>query len=669
MILDKLILHNFGLYRGKQTFEFTPLSHEKPVVLIGGQNGGGKTTILDAVQLALYGPRAHTSRRDNTGYDSYLRACINRGVTAKDGASVAIQFRYVSEGEQRDYEVRRQWSETKTRIKETVSVYRNGDYQADLSEHWSDIVEEMIPIGISRLFFFDAEQIRFLADDETSHQALGTAVKSLLGLDLAERLVADAMVLETRLTEKLSNADVDPYLRQMQKQLAEKDDEVRSKKQELAPLETTRLRAIETRKKVEEQFAAVGGKHWLEREVRQKELESTKLMEKICRTDLVKLAAGELPFALVSTLVKKVGQRDEAEQHNREATVIQDVLVSRDALVIDAMKANGIDELTLKLLYEIQKADRDSRSKQSDTPPLHGLSESSRTTVRHLQNGALSQRLETASELLKRFETTRKKREQLERSLRMTPDDESIADIFSALKQAIEYESKITSQTRRIEEEVSSLQLQRDDLDKKVASIRRKFVDSEIDCEQTARMIQLSIRTQSTMREFQRKATAQKIDRLSKLVTESFQFLLRKQALVDRVEIDPESFGITLYSSNGEKLSKEQLSEGEKQIFAVSVLWGLAQASPRPLPAIIDTPMARLDMEHRKHIVEHYFPHASHQVIVLSTDAEIDETFYPKLQPFVSHEYHLNYNEGTQATIAEDGYFPAFKRRIVRKSS
>ena len=90
------------------------------------------------------------------------------------------------------------------------------------------------------------------------------------------------------------------------------------------------------------------------------------------------------------------------------------------------------------------------------------------------------------------------------------------------------------------------------------------------------------------------------------------------------------------------------------------MLWGLAKASPRPLPAIIDTPMARLDSEHRGHLIERYFPHASHQVIVLSTDSEVDRSSYKDLLPHVSHSYHLRYDEDEKRTEVEDGYFPAF---------
>ncbi|MFO1003455.1 MAG: hypothetical protein U0936_24245 [Planctomycetaceae bacterium] len=214
---------------------------------------------------------------------------------------------------------------------------------------------------------------------------------------------------------------------------------------------------------------------------------------------------------------------------------------------------------------------------------------------------------------------------------------------------------------------MKSLQLQRDELARKVASIRRKQVDRDIDGEQAARMSEAchsNTGDDAVVPETIDGSENRSIVEVGQRVV--FQFLLRKQAFVDHVEIDPETFGITLFDTLGATVPKDRLSEGEKQIFAISVLWGLAKASPRPLPAIIDTPMARLDSEHRTHLVERYFPNASHQVIILSTDAEVDETYYPKLEPFISHEYHLQYNEKEQLTTAEEGYFPSFRRRKAK---
>jgi DNA sulfur modification protein DndD len=182
-------------------------------------------------------------------------------------------------------------------------------------------------------------------------------------------------------------------------------------------------------------------------------------------------------------------------------------------------------------------------------------------------------------------------------------------------------------------------------------------VDEQIHGEQSARIASLLVRTQEVMSEFLQQATARKIDRLSRLVTESFRFLLRKASLVHRVLIDPRTFAITLFDDDARMIEKQRLSEGEKQIFAISVLWGLSRASARPLPAIIDTPMARLDAKHRQKLVTRYFPHASHQVVILSTDTEIEREYFHQLQPHIARAYHLSYDEKQKMTIAEEGYF------------
>src|SRR5262249_24500421 len=175
--------------------------------------------------------------------------------------------------------------------------------------------------------------------------------------------------------------------------------------------------------------------------------------------------------------------------------------------------------------------------------------------------------------------------------------------------------------------------------------------------EEGGRMARIAGKTQVVMREFLARATERKIDRLSDLITESFRFLLRKQTMVERIHIDSSTFAITLENQAGHALAKERLSEGEKQIFAISVLWGLARASAHPLPAIIDTPMARLDAAHRRHLVERYFPNASHQVLILSTDTEVDRHYYQALEPHIARAYHLCYDEETRATHGEEGYF------------
>ena len=129
MIFEKLALYNFGLYRGEQVLDFRPSPNNDknaPIILFGGINGGGKTTLLDAVKLALYGSRGSYSKRSNVAYNEFLRDCVNRSVPLSTGASVTLAFRITLDGEEHSYEVRRAWYQRGSTLRERVFVSKDG---------------------------------------------------------------------------------------------------------------------------------------------------------------------------------------------------------------------------------------------------------------------------------------------------------------------------------------------------------------------------------------------------------------------------------------------------------------------------------------------------------------------------------------------------------------
>jgi DNA sulfur modification protein DndD len=142
------------------------------------------------------------------------------------------------------------------------------------------------------------------------------------------------------------------------------------------------------------------------------------------------------------------------------------------------------------------------------------------------------------------------------------------------------------------------------------------------------------------------------------LMLDAFRTLLRKSDLIHGLTIDPETFVVTLTGRNNQILPFDRLSAGERQLLATALLWGLARASGRPVPTVIDTPLGRLDSSHRRHLVERYFPMASHQVLLLSTDEEIVGASHRSLAPFVARHYLLAHDEALGHTHIEPGYFP-----------
>ena len=104
-------------------------------------------------------------------------------------------------------------------------------------------------------------------------------------------------------------------------------------------------------------------------------------------------------------------------------------------------------------------------------------------------------------------------------------------------------------------------------------------------------------------------------------------------------------------------LSPRGFRPGNVNYWASPCFGGLAKASGRPLPTAIDAPLGRLDAAHRSYLVERYFPFASHQVLLLSTDEEITGDYLEKLKPWIGRSYQLEFDDDTGSTKILDGYF------------
>lgn len=112
-----------------------------------------------------------------------------------------------------------------------------------------------------------------------------------------------------------------------------------------------------------------------------------------------------------------------------------------------------------------------------------------------------------------------------------------------------------------------------------------------------------------------------------------------------------------LKDAKGRPLEKRVFSAGMKEMYALSLLWALSRASGQELPIVIDTPVARLDTTNRRALFEKYLPYAGHQVVVLSTDHEVDVEWAKRLAPYVSKQYRLDYDASIDSTVIRTGYF------------
>ena len=195
MFFERLVIQNLGIFRGEHALDLTPADPARPVVLLGALNGSGKTTVIEALQLALYGKRAEFGWRGAKatgvkGYQQYLEQVRNRNAKPSEPTVAEVTLR-LADG--RRLRVRRYWSFLKTTPREDVSVFVNGNDAPDLqlSTGWDEEIERILPVRLSELFFFDGEKIEKLADPTKSGEVIKTAIASLMGLDLVDHLVDD----------------------------------------------------------------------------------------------------------------------------------------------------------------------------------------------------------------------------------------------------------------------------------------------------------------------------------------------------------------------------------------------------------------------------------------------------------------------------------------------
>lgn len=661
MKLLELSLFNFCIYRGEQSFNLCPERKNgktRPVILVGGINGGGKTTFFDAILLVLYGARANCSKKkSNQAYHNFLSGCIHRGVDKSDGASISLSFEYAEEGVERIYEIKRIWSETGSKVKETLTVNRDGVKDVWLSKNWNQVVEEIIPLGISQLFFFDAEKIRFIAEDESTSEALGTAIKSLLGLDLAERLIADSKVIEMKLREKEVSTDDAGEVDALKTKLEVATSELTALKQDRSSIQNELERSQLTFEKAEKTFAQGGGEHWAKREEVKSNEQSLEAEKQVAVAGLMDLAFGSLPLTMLSELTDDVKASDDAERVREESMIVGAAIETYNARVVKGLKKKKVPKQTLELLGEIQRNELPTKTDSSDSMIELQLSEQARSQVHQLQGDPGKELANKVKDSINRFEDLQSKLDSVKRSLAATPQEDEIKLLSEGFKLAAKDLGKIEQRANSFDQQIAEKNREQEDLQKQLESKLLKHEAQNVKATDSNRMAALAGRTREAMREFLKRSTAAKIDRLSDYIYESFQYLLRKKSLVENIQIDPESFEITLMSKDGSPIPKQRLSEGEKQIFAISVLWGLARASNRRLPAIIDTPMGRLDSAHRDNLLKRYFPNASHQTVILSTDTEVDERYFNLLEQNVTRAYSLKYNEKKRETKVEEGYF------------
>ena len=652
MIFQELVLENFGPYKERQVFNLRPGDEQETIILFGGMNGGGKTTLMDAIRLALYGHRAPCSTRGNLSYPEFLKQCINRQAQE---AVVELVFQQTlnNEAQPTEFRIHRSWTKQISH-RDTLRILTNGEVATDLAQKWDERIEDLLPLGISRLFLFDGEQVGELADQDTLPQSVTSAIRSLLGLELPDRLSADLDVLTSRKRKALATAQEQAQLEGIKQRLDSQEEERYTTKKKGAAIQQKLEQAEEKLRQAEERFLSEGGKIAAEQTQQEAQLQQAKTASDLHRAALREVAAGVLPLALIQPLLQQAQTQAQQEVRQQQFTVAKALLQERSQNLLKFVKSLDLETKQVKQIQTfLAKQDRevaqstDETWLNADADTLHQLT----NTLEY----ALPQQLQLADAQLKQLQIHQEEIETIERYL--------------ATAAAPEIYIKLVQQVRQAQAEVANLKADReqsqrllDQAEQTISRTRQELTEYgrlAIDQKNDEHTLSAIDKVQATLKVFKQKLKLRKLNQLETLVTECFLYLLHKSNLVHRVQIDTETFSLSLFDYEGQPVPKHRLSAGEKQLLAISLLWGLARASGRQLPVAIDTPLGRLDSSHRSNLVDRYFPEASHQVLLLSTDTEIGKAEVKQLRQTgaIAREYLLRYDSALQQTSVESGYF------------
>lgn len=688
MIFLELVLQNFGPYCGRQVINLSPHSqtdiendhkNSRPIILLGGMNGGGKTTLMDAIRLALYGHRAECSTRGNLSYSDFLTQCVNSHTPPVEKTRIELVFEHIENDLPVQYRIVRTWEKNPKDGKDSLGILGSTEWiESALANIWDEYIENLLPVGISNLFLFDGEQVKELAEQEIPPPVVVDAIRGLLGLELAERLAVDLEILVNRKRKALADTQELANLEEIEQKLKQQQEEYNQETRNLESLQK-KLEIVEkTQQEAFDKFVFEGGKIAGDRADLEKQQSEKTAQAEQTRMAMCELAADILPLALIAESggIKSVGvsptaphlsktealltkslSQAEHEFRRQQAHIARDILLERDQRLLNwitqlAISDEQIDKIKYFLNQENQVLEQETNEHEKswllpDTETLNQLS--------NILNYYLHSTKSAAQEKLNLLKNQEEEIITIERQILTAASPESYQKLVDVLEQA---------QTEVVEAKANCESAKRhlDELSNNIAKTKKyleKYTEQNIDRKNNEHIITASTKVQETLKIFRERLTLRKLNKLELEVTECFRYLLHKSDLVHRVAIDTHTFSLSLYDFHSKPVPKHRLSAGEKQLLAIAFLWGLARVSGRRLPVAIDTPLGRLDSSHRQNLVERYFPCASHQVILLSTDTEIGENQVNKLREneAIAREYLLKYDSSNRQTTIQPGYF------------
>ncbi|HET6385210.1 MAG TPA: DNA sulfur modification protein DndD [Armatimonadota bacterium] len=673
MILRRLTLFNFGTYGGEASFELEPIrtgAYPRPVTLIRGKNGVGKTTIMEAIRLCLHGTAGLGRAVSQAEYQDHLARRIHRPRDpdfAPSAASVQLELDYVRAGRPLHYEVKRSWERRDSKVLEALSIREGGATVSENDKEQAELLlRELVPPGAADVFFFDGEKLEMLAREASAGSMLSGTIRAMLGLNVVERLQNDLNAYALNEARRSGTAAAD-QLSGLMDRAAELEQErerlltARDANRE----EIGRLRSLIADR--EECLAREGHLFALRREDLKATRERLTYQIEGQRRQIQEHCSGLAPFAIAPLVGRRVLERlDKERQYERRETSQKLVRRQRDKL----LSLSADPEFWRELGVDLSRSGREHLIRRFSTfleesvagerisgaSVILNSSEEERHRLHAWITEALGEVPRQFCEAIQRLGQMARELECVEDDLMKAPDEEVLRPRVQELSQLNQELGADLAEEAKMLEDLRRLDFQVDQTNSRLHRVQEEISERD---QANARMSVVA-RTQGLLADYAAELLRIRMLQIERTVVECFNKLCRKDGLLDRARIDPGTFSLTLYRGES-AFERAELSAGEQQLLAIALVWATRIVSGVPMPVILDTPIGRLDTEHRLSMVRTYLPEASHQVIVLATDAEIDRRMLDKLEPYLARKYEVRYDPirgATECTVEHFGAEP-----------
>lgn len=660
MLIQKIKISNFKTYLSLD-LDLT-VDDDRPIILIGGSNGGGKTTLFEAISGALYGLKIESKE--------HFMELLNQGAINKVKPEISLQITFVGKvlGQQQKYILKRIYQlNPQGRPLESVSLNMNGNMyvygtmtapkeRVRAEQEISKIIKANLPQELSQYFLFDAMQSSELLKKNVFQQTIRDNFENVLGFKKYLQL--------KRASEKLQQEWAQQRLEAEQE--AKEYNNLCSQKDGLVAEMNT---CLAEQDRLYKYMASVENEYQRAKEGAQQAMNLNKRIQdvdgKIRAITNEAADYAESLKAFIENIEINVFLPKLASNLSQE---INNILRIKEQLLKQSTGAYPIETLrdvTAKIIDYLKELSLCSQAVDEENVVAHMVALQNTTNAQDPYDYLNDAEVEALEELPKKgggnqFVTLDRKRQDMEiqlanldnlrtekRTLEQTQagGNNLLIANYEDAKRAVDklktHEDSLKSEIQRLEKRIHQydVQIQQEpDLKFDTLVKLRPFFDKVADSLLKKKKAQIETEMQS---------------QLNKL-------LVSYKGHVARVELSDsmENFNIRLYHSAGNEISLNQLNAASKQIFIQVLLKVLRNLGDYNPPVMIDTVMGVLDNESRDALMEEYFPQLAEQTILLCTTSEIrTDSDYVKLEPFISKTYTLHRNVEEQNTTVEEGYF------------